>query len=1067
MNKRNKHVINSSEESLMNRRYALWGGGTKLGIAILLALLTGIGSQVATAQTNKPELPTLSLTGEGDGWKIAVYPDGRIWVPRRGNNGERTLIVPVYIKNCWRSTADYEAFPIYSFKFKVQFDSTALEYMGVEKNGPTRGSIMNPTQCLARDFEFTSHVARDTTYQSAIAGPLENRLRGKRVLISAVSSKPLPQTGDITTSCEQRPFEELVYLKFRVIANPASNPVSARTPLIITNDTLFYNDFQVGHELPFPNDPAPSRFAGLGGTDNYFFDQFNQEQIRDPLRPSRPGMIWVEVTDEIPRLSFTNVADRRFRIADSVDNTNNAQWFIVNPITIDSGSTFDPQNGYSTRDIDVINATSGSRLTDLVIQSDSKWLRFQSFRKGGGGGTEIDPFPTPVREGFVPMLDKGILGTTLGITPQADPTTLMRDLNLRIICDPDQIMNPAPTPRGEYSGIYVGYLSFESPSIDVSPVRLKVTFIIFRQPFEPADFDENDEWRRGFDPCQKPSGGMRLEVRNSNNPIERTYIVFGVGARATNSVDTLFGETVYLNPLNSFGARWYPKNAAGEELYANGLGDLFDYTFETVQGPCGGAEGPKSSSRDIRDIYSDETIMYLCKFNAGSALNYPVVVSWDTDFFSPDAELFIRDTLNGSRFNVNMREATGIGGSRRSFTIRDADINAFIIEYTLPKVAQFPVIKKGWNLLSLPVNPSSSYYRDIFKNGLNIPFTFAQNIYQNTETDLRPGVGYFVKYADEIDRTIAGARIRQINEGSYQTRVYDGWNTVGSLSYYTSTENLSIAPLTGATTLPSLEGDVYQYVTDRGYQAVSEIVPGLGYWIKVRGTGYYELSLGKAGGVNFATLRDAVTSASTPVVVRDNDGREASLYISENTTVETRNVFELPPLPPNNLFDVRFSNQAYVEDAANPMIKLQGATFPLTLTINNPSRNYTIVDPISGETLGAVRAGTMNVVKIEGARSNAVRLMGGEFETANLTVNVAPNPVNATSTVDVTIPSAGMVNISVYNSVGELVQTIYNGSKNAGPFTFDLNAAALAPGRYIVKVMTNGSVATTPVTVVR
>jgi hypothetical protein len=303
-------------------------------VALLLATVIVFGTQTASAQTEKPELPTLSLTGTGSGWNTTYYPDGRIWAPRRGPNGERTLLVPVFVKNCWRSTVTYDAFPIYSFKFKVQYDSTALQFVGIEKNGPNFGPQNTPISCLAKDFEFSTHVARDTTYQSVINAPIQNRLRGKRVMIDATCPKALPQTGDITQPCDQRPFAELVYLRFTVIADPARDPVSARTPLIITNDSVFYNDFHVAHELPFPNDPQPSTYAGLGGVDNFYLDANQVEQIRDPLRPSRPGMIWLEVTDLIPQLSFTTQADPRFRIVDSVENSNGSDWFIKDTITI-------------------------------------------------------------------------------------------------------------------------------------------------------------------------------------------------------------------------------------------------------------------------------------------------------------------------------------------------------------------------------------------------------------------------------------------------------------------------------------------------------------------------------------------------------------------------------------------------------------------------------------------------------------------------------------------------------------------------------------------------------------
>lgn len=1036
----------------MHRRFTLWSIHV-VSVSVLLAVLIGFSTQGAFAQADKPELPTLSLTGSGSSWNTSYYPDGRIWTSQEGQNGQRELLVPVFIKNCWRTTADYEAFPIYSFKFKVQFDSTALEFIGVEKNGPLRGPQFTPITCLAKDFEFSTHVARDVTFQSVINAPIQNRLRGKRVMIDAVSSKSLPQTGqDLSQDCEQRPYQELCFLRFRVIARPGADPVSARTPLIITNDTLFYNDFQVGHERPFPNDPQPSTFAGLGGVDNFYLDNNLVEQVRDPLRPSKPGMLWVEVTDLIPALSFTNVADPRFRLVDSVNGSNGTSWFVVAPITIDSGSNYDDNiNGIGTRDIDVINSVLGTRAYDIVVQSDSPWLKFKSFLKGGAG--ELNPFPQPVREGYISYMDKGILGTTNGTTPGGENTIPQRDLNLRIICDPNELPKNTGSNPIEVAGIYTGYLSFESNSIAQSPVRVKVTFIYFRTPFEPNVFDENNAWMTrpgGADPT-----GIRIEVRNSAPSVQRTYLVMGVGARARDQVDTLFGESVWETPMSSFGARWFPKDKSGTDLYPNGLSDLWAAT----------ATRPKAESRDIRDIYSDTTLLYWCRFNAGSAANYPVVVSWDVDNFSPGSDLFIRDTLNGSRFNVNMRNGTSIGGSMYSFTIRDADINAFVIEYTLPKVARFPVINKGWNLLSVPVNPSSSYWKDVFKHSLNTPVKFSLNNYQDNEVNIVPGVGYFIKYSNEIDSVLAGSRLSRIDQTTYPTRLYEGWNTIGSLSTAISTERVSLIPV-GA--IASIEGDIYRYVTDRGYQAVSEITPGLGYWIKISGQAYLQMtsSTGNKAGVNFASVRRMVQDQATKLTVTDAANRQGDLYVLEGQELQSRNIFELPPLPPNNLFDVRFSNQTYVEDAANPLVNLQGATYPVTVTMNTPNRNYSVVNPISGEVLGTISAGANNSVVINDTRVRSVRLMGGDF-AATTGVSVQPNPATSSTTVTYSVQNTGNVTVELFDAVGQRVQTLVNDNVAAGVYDVQLNAGSLGSGSYIVKVTNGSSVTTSTLTIVR
>jgi hypothetical protein len=1038
----------------MIRRYALWGRSAVIGTVLLMAMLTAMSSDAVAQQ--RPELPIVSLTGQQAGWERNIYPDGRIWVPRRGANGERILTVPVFIKNCWRTTEAFEAFPIYSFKMKLQFDSSALQFIGIEKNGPAVPPLNLPKPALAKDFFFETHVARDTTYQNVINSPIENRLRGKRVLITGTSGRPLPQTGDITTPCDQRPFVELFYVKFRVIANPGANPVSARTPLIMTNDTLMYNDFDIAREAPFPNDPPPGRYAGLGGIDNFFIDVNNQEQNRDVPRYSRFGMIWVEVTDEVPKLSFTNVSDPRFRLVDSVQGSNGATWFVTNPITIDSGvasqDNFDEATGLGVRDIDVINAVAGTRATDVVVQSDQPWLLFRTFTRGGGEG-EVNPIPVFVREGYIPIIDKGILGTVLGVDPQGINTVLRRDIAFRIACDPRRLPLFGEKGNQELAGIYTGYITFKSSTIDIAPVRVKVTFIYFRPPFEPTAFE--GDWQ-GAGPVTTPHG-IQLEIRNSNNPIERTYLVMGVGSRATDGVDTLFGETLYQAPLNSFGARWYPMDSTGKDLVPNGLGDMWLKTFQ----------GQRAASRDIRDIYTDSTLIFKCRFNAGSALNYPVVVSWNTDDFTPGSDLFIRDTVNGSRFNVNMREATDLGGGRFSYTIQDADINAFIIEYTLPRITSFPAIKKGWNLLSLPVNPSNAQYQSVFPNALNVPIAFVQNSYQQAEV-MRPGLGYFVKFPEDETRIISGARLRRIDADNFRTRLQEGWNTIGSLSSPISTQSVVLDPFGTGGGIPEIRGDIYSYITDRGYQAVSTIEPGFGYFIKVSAQAILRMQLpagSRKDGVDYSVVRNSITSASTRLTIADAGTKSTNLYVANGSLVEAGDIFELPPVPPANLFDARFVSNTYVDNAQEPIIRIQGVQFPVTLTATNAERSYDVFNAVTGQRLGTIQAGVKSDVVINDASATTLRLASVEAPAFAVAVN--PNQIASAATVTYSTTQTGMVNVSVYNTVGEHVATLVNGTMAAGRYVANLDAAALPAGGYIVKLTNGGSVTTVPVTIVR
>jgi hypothetical protein len=93
--------------------------------------------------------------------------------------------------------------------------------------------------------------------------------------------------------------------------------------------------------------------------------------------------------------------------------------------------------------------------------------------------------------------------------------------------------------------------------------------------------------------------------------------------------------------------------------------------------------------------------------------------------------------------------------------------------------------------------------------------------------------------------------------------------------------------------------------------------------------------------------------------------------------------------------------------------------------------------------------------------------MGQEADLTALTVSVSPNPASAVGMVNVTVPQSGRVTVALFDAMGQLVSTIVDEEKTAGIYGFDMNAASLAQGRYIVKVTTNGATATSAVTIVR
>ena len=89
----------------------------------------------------------------------------------------------------------------------------------------------------------------------------------------------------------------------------------------------------------------------------------------------------------------------------------------------------------------------------------------------------------------------------------------------------------------------------------------------------------------------------------------------------------------------------------------------------------------------------------------------------------------------------------------------------------------------------------------------------------------------------------------------------------------------------------------------------------------------------------------------------------------------------------------------------------------------------------------------------------------GNFEYFDLTLPVIiskpkdfalgqnyPNPSNPKSNIDFQLPERTMVNISVYNLLGQLITTLINQEKDAGIYTVTFDGSDLSSGTYIYRI---------------
>ncbi|MCX7879893.1 MAG: T9SS type A sorting domain-containing protein [Ignavibacteria bacterium] len=999
------------------------------------------------ATGNIPSIPRLSLNGGSDDWDANWYPDGRIWIPPSVDpNKPREFLVPVFIENGWytrEETKDiYIADPIKSFSFKVLYDSSAIRAVGVQTFGSRELDYFNDERykyhTLAKDFSISWMDERDTTYRKFLnpLTPYADYSKGRAIKITGVSTKPLPPSND---------FKVFLYIRF-VLVPRAGEPIglAGNTPLIIGTDTIMYNDLNVRKEAPFAkyrptwkgrdvyrDFPDPDKFAGLAGVNNEPFPPvWNTE-------PHYPGVVFLRISDQVPQFGF--ILERAIGLVPQIApiSDDGSLYELRDPITIDSAAP--TPLPWGKRSFRLWNQVPTSRLLDIEVETSEPWLFVRTWVPPGARAKT--PFPMRTRKGFIPFIDNGILGEIIG-TPiwgrriDSDP-----EVHIEIQCDPTAIQNPGPEP----TGIYVGYITFKSHSALISPVRVKVTFIYFRNPIE---------W---FESSKAAGINLTIVPRvGFGNPVK---LIFGTGHRATIGVDTLFGEYAFDYPMpdNEFGARFFPPPNAPQNVkleVANGFGN-FSPDDDNADGT------PKwCISRDIRNMHDTmQSHIFLVRFKAEDPSYYPIVIYWDIRDFPDGANLFLRDTANGQLFPaVNMRRATIVGGTMFSYTIDDPRVRSFLIEYTPARVIDYvdefgqPIIKKGWNFLSLPVRPINNEWDVVYPNAINKPFFWSQNQYQFDEL-LRVGVGYFVKYSDRVDRKFAGSFIPEISVFSGDSvKIYPGWNTIGCVSTPLSIRNIAFSSfgLESPNPVEVRRNGVWSYKTNRGYEEVSELRPGLGYWIKSDAHGYLLLLARSEKAItnDAPSIRDLMKEQSVKMEISDNAQNSKTLYLAFNTEAEP-SMFELPPLPISEIFDIRFTNNSLMETSLAPTFVLSGVTFPISISISDPSNEYTFVDAVTGSVLGTISPSS-NTLIIPSA-SNTIRVLVSNLASESELL-VTPNPVVSSSVLRYTLKQDSDVQITLVDVFGKEVKTLVNGFTRAGDYSLTINADEFASGQYLCKM---------------
>jgi hypothetical protein len=85
----------------------------------------------------------------------------------------------------------------------------------------------------------------------------------------------------------------------------------------------------------------------------------------------------------------------------------------------------------------------------------------------------------------------------------------------------------------------------------------------------------------------------------------------------------------------------------------------------------------------------------------------------------------------------------------------------------------------------------------------------------------------------------------------------------------------------------------------------------------------------------------------------------------------------------------------------------------------------------------------------------------------DLALKVYPNPVTYTANVSLSIPTAGYTQVAVYDLNGRLIDVLYEGDLQVGPYTFEWNAENQTAGTYFCRLLNGKEVKTVRIFVTR
>ncbi len=361
-----------------------------------------------------------------------------------------------------------------------------------------------------------------------------------------------------------------------------------------------------------------------------------------------------------------------------------------------------------------------------------------------------------------------------------------------------------------------------------------------------------------------------------------------------------------------------------------------------------------------------------------------------------------------------------------------------LLEFRVGNFASVSV-NSGWNLMSIPVQTQGLTVNGIFTDATSKAY-FYDGRYIIRDT-LIQGYGFWLKFNSSKNYSISGNPLTGIS-----ISVKAGWNLIGALNTTIPVYTIASEPA-GIILTP-----FYGY--SGGYFNSPQIERGKGYWVKVSQNGYLILNSflkdSQAEKIIFNDVPDKLTFV-------DNSGNNAELYLNKLNFDG-----ELPPLPPSNIFDVRFLDSKIYSNNNESFIRLQGINFPLMISLSPKSElKMELIEPVTNQVIGKLMPG--GSLFVNELKSDLLKIKIEKEQFIYQLYQNYPNPFNPSTTIRFQIPKQTRVRLKLYNLVGEEITTLIDEIKEAGLYNIKVDLSkffGLSSGVIFYQLQTNEFVST-------